>query len=82
MLLLSAKYGFWLLAGYAIIYFWATTFIRKNSGGNMLTIKELDEFEQALKSGRIEADFEFGNEQQRATSLEFCRNLWMGRYSR
>ena len=57
---LLQKYGFWLLAGYAI-YFWATTFIRK--------------FEQALKSGRIEADFEFGNEQQRYDILELLQKL-------
>ena len=41
----------------------------------MLTIKELDEFEQALKSGRIEADFEFGNEQQRYDILELLQKL-------
>ena len=41
----------------------------------MLTIEELDEFEQALKSGRIEADFEFGNEQQRYDILELLQKL-------
>jgi len=67
----NTAFGYWP----GMLFIFGRRRLSVNSGGNMLTIKELDEFEQALKSGRIEADFEFGNEQQRYDILELLQKL-------
>lgn len=41
----------------------------------MLTMEDLAKFEIALKSGKIEADFNYGNEQERGEILELLEKI-------
>lgn len=41
----------------------------------MLTIKDIEEFEQYLRSGRLENDFEYGSETERHAILELLQKF-------
>lgn len=41
----------------------------------MLTMEELDKFEKMLKSGKIEADFNYGDEKERGEILELLEKI-------
>lgn len=41
----------------------------------MLTYEELDKFEKLLKSGKIEADFDYGDEKERGEILELLEKI-------